>query len=154
TAVEANVNGKGVSQKQLVETLSGTVKTRMGQGQVIGYEFGSVASWIFGSRQYDPSLRTPFNSLGANLTIDKGVVRQSQVQLEGHVIGADAEGTVRLIEQEIDYRARFRFSSWLRGIALRIFGDWSKPSVAPDLTSIFSPSRSAEAGSAEVLAAV
>lgn len=140
TSLEGNLTSTGRSQKELVEALSGRLRSRMAQGHVVGYDFSSLLSWIFGNREYDPSRRTPITRLNADLNFDKGVARESQVAMDGPIIGADAEGSMRLVDQEIDYRARVRLSSWFRAISLRIFGDWSQPSVAPDLGSVFTRS--------------
>jgi uncharacterized protein involved in outer membrane biogenesis len=140
TSLEGNLTSTGRSQRELVEGLSGKLRSRMAQGHVVGYDFTSVLAWVFGNREYDPSRRTPITRLNADLNLDKGVARESQVDMDGPIIGATAEGSMRLIDQEIDYRARIRLSSWFRAISLRIFGDWSQPSVSPDLGSVFTRS--------------
>lgn len=154
SAVEANVTASGNSQKQLVQSLSGKVKSETPQGRVIGYDLGSLniltlGSWISGSREYDPSLSTPISGLKADLDIDKGVVRDSQVSLGGPILGVNAEGTVELVEQRLDYSGRARITTLLSGLAwpFKIFGDWSRPSLQPDLPSLTSVfSRSAPGG--------
>lgn len=140
TSLEGNLTSTGRSQKELVEGLSGKLRSRMTQGHVVGYDFTSVLAWVFGNREYDPSRRTPITRLNADLNLDKGVARESQVDMDGPIIGATAEGSMRLVDQEIDYRARIRLAAWFRAISLRIFGDWSQPSVAPDLGSVFTRS--------------
>jgi AsmA protein len=153
STVEAKISGAGASQREIVGTLTGDVKTRMGSGQIVGYDFSSVASWLFGARKYDPRNRTPFTRLDADIRLDKGIARKSVVKLEGPVIGVDGDGTIRLVQQELDYRARLKLLSLtlFRNVAVRVFGDWSKPSVAPDL-DIFSRSPAETSNPAEVLA--
>ena len=149
--VEVDLTGNGASQKQLVETLSGRVKARVGQGEIVGYDFSSVLSWLFGDRTFDPSQRTPFTRLDAAVSFDNGVARDSTVELTGPIIGGDADGTIKLPEKEIDYRARFKLSSFFSALSLRIFGEWDKPSVTPDL-DVFSRSPTGQMSPAEMLA--
>jgi hypothetical protein len=127
----------------------------MGKGQIVGYDFSSVASWLFGARKYDPRYRTPFTRLDADIRIDKGTARKSVVKLEGPVIGVDGDGTIKLVQQEIDYKARLKLFALtlFRNVAVHVFGDWSKPSVAPDL-NLFSRSPAEVSNPAEVLAEV
>ena len=135
--VTANVRSRGSSQKQLVEQLSGNVRTNMSQGQVVGYDLGSINIFtlpklLFGVRLYDPDDRTPISGLKADLNIDKGVVRESQVTVGGPLLGVNAEGTIGLIEQRLDYSGRARIST-LFDFSFRYFGDWARATFLPSL---------------------
>ena len=133
SAVEATLTGSGSSQREIVETLSGTLKARIGRGDVIGYNLSSALGWFFSSREFDPDVRTPFNSLVANMALDNGVTRKSTVDLEGPSIGVDADGMTRLLTREIRYTGRFRIGPFLRGIPFKLFGSWNRPSFVPDM---------------------
>jgi uncharacterized protein involved in outer membrane biogenesis len=161
TAVEADVRSAGVSQRQLVEGLSGKVRTRMGQGHVIGYDLGNIGlgtiwRWLTGDREYDPDLRTPISRLDANLDIDKGVVKESLVQVDGPVLGVDAQGTIRLVDQRLDITGRARIASFFSSLRFKLFGDWSAPTFAPDLdiASVFTRSGPGQPGLDELLSHV
>ncbi len=160
TSVEADIKTRGTTQKQLVEGLSGTVKTNMPQGHVLGYDLGNITittllRWLTGNREYDPERRTPISGLKADLTIDKGVVKDSQVVMGGPLLGVTAEGTVGLIDQRIDYRGKARIASWFSGLPFKIFGDLSRPTFQPDLNlaSVFSRSPAGEPTLSEIIAA-
>lgn len=132
SSVEADLNATGASQRRLAESLSGRVKAQMSKGEIVGYDFGSIWSWIFGSRQYDPSKRSPFDTLEADVALSNGVGRDSNMRVTGPVLGVTADGTTRLPTRELDVRARLNLAAWFRPIALRIFGEWGNPSFVPD----------------------
>ena len=143
STVEADLTGTGASQKQVAETVSGRVKASIGKGSIVGYDFSSVLGWLFGDRTWDPSQRTPFDRLDTTVAFDNGVARSSNAQLTGPVIGGSAEGTIKLPAREIDYHARFKLASFFSALSLRIFGEWDRPSVTPDLGDVFSRSPAA-----------
>lgn len=151
--VEGDLTGSGASQKQIVESLTGRVRARMAQGSIVGYDFSSIWSWLFGERKFDPQQRTPFNRLDAQINLDKGISRASRVEVDGPILGLEGDGTIRLPEKDLDYRARFRLSSLFGQWAVRIFGDWDKPSVTPDL-GVFSRSPGGQAPLTEMLRGV
>lgn len=160
TSIDADVKTRGNTQKQLVEGLSGKVKSEMPQGNVIGYDFGNLSlavilRWFSGNREVDPERRTPISGLKADLDIDKGVVKDSTVTVGGPFLGVNAEGTIGLIEQRLDYRGRARIASIFSGLPFKLFGDWSRPSFQPDLSiaSVFSRSVPGEPTLADIVAA-
>jgi AsmA protein len=132
SSVEAELNATGASQRRLAESLSGRVKAQMSKGEIVGYDFGSIWSWIFGSRQYDPNKRSPFDTLEADVALSNGVGRDSNMRVTGPVLGVTADGTTRLPTRELDMRARLNLAAWFRPIGLRIFGEWANPSFVPD----------------------
>ncbi len=151
TSIEADVRTRGGSQKALVQGLTGKVKSEMLQGNVIGYDFGNISlavilRWITGNREFDPERKTPISGLKADLDIQNGVVRDSTVTVGGPFLGVNAEGTIGLIEQRLDYHGRARIASIFSGLPFKLFGDWSRPSFQPDLSiaSVFSRSAPGE----------
>ena len=151
--VEGDLTGSGASQKQIVESLTGRVRARMGQGSIVGYDFSSIWSWLFGERKFDPQQRTPFNRLDAQVNLDKGISRASRVEVDGPILGLEGDGTIRLPDKDLDYRARFRLAALFGQWAVRIFGDWDKPSVTPDL-GVFSRSPAGQTPLTEMLRGV
>ena len=141
TSIEADVRSAGGSPRQLVEGLTGRVKTDMPQGHVLGYDLGNVNLFslirMFSNREFDPERRTAISGLKADLDIERGNVKDSQVSMGGQFLGVEAEGTAQLIEQRVDYRGRMRIASIFRSLPFKLFGDISAPSFQPDLGSIF-----------------
>lgn len=142
---EAKVTSRGSSQRQLVEQLSGEVSTNMTQGHVLGYDLGALSlatfiRWMRGAREFDPERRTPITGLNAKLDIKNGIVRDSQVTVGGPLLGVNAEGTMDLIEQRINYRGRARIATWFRGLPFKVIGNWTRPTASIDwsLADVFS----------------
>ena len=132
SAIDAELRASGNSLRKLVETVTGRLKAETGKGAIIGYDFSSIWSWIFGSRQYDASRRTPFDRLETEVALLNGIASKSTMNVTGPVLGASANGTLRLPSRDLDYRARLNLASWGQPIALRVFGEWRAPSFAPD----------------------
>lgn len=132
SAVDAELRASGNSLRKLVDTLTGRLKAETGKGAIVGYDFSSIWSWIFGSRQYDASRRTPFDRLEAEVALTNGIASKSTMNVTGPILGASANGTLRLPSRDLDYRARLNLASWGQPIALRIFGEWEAPSFVPD----------------------
>ncbi len=159
TGIDADIRSTGNSQRQLVEQLSGTVRTNMAQGHVLGYDLGNITlgtviRWLTGNREYDPERRTPVSGLNTDLKIEKGVVKESTVTMGGPLLGVNAEGTIGIVEQRLDLSGRARIASFFSGLPFRVFGSWQRPTVQPDLNlaSVFSRSAPGEATLADIIA--
>lgn len=159
TTFRADIRSAGNSPKQLVEQLSGKVSTNMAQGHVLGYDLGNInlatiIRWITGNREYDPERRTAVTGLVTDLDIDKGVVKDTTIKMGGPLLGVSAEGTIGLAEQRVDLNGKARIASFFSGLPFRVFGDWSKPTVQPDLNlaSVFSRAPPGEATVADIVA--
>ena len=156
TSIDADVRSTGLNQKQLVEGLTGRVKTDMPQGHVLGYDFGNINLFslirMFSQRQFDPERRTPISGLKADLDIDKGNVRDSQLTMGGPFLGVNAEGTIALVEQRLDFSGRARIASIFSGLRFKLFGDWTQPSFQPDILG-FSRGGPGEPSLADIVAA-
>ncbi len=159
TGIDADIRSTGNSQRQLVEQLTGTVRTNMAEGHVLGYDLGNITlgtviRWLTGNREYDPERRTRVTGLNTDLKIEKGVVKESTVTMGGPLLGVNAEGTIGIVEQRLDLSGRARIASFFSGLPFRIFGNWQRPTVQPDLSlaSVFSRSAPGEASLADIIA--
>jgi AsmA protein len=120
TTGEAELSGTGRNERELVSSLKGRVKARVGKGMVVGYDVKkAVETWRL--PPYDPKARTPFERIDADVRVDKGVAESNVMELAGPVVGARADGIARLPTRQIDYNARVSFPNWW-SIAVRIFG--------------------------------
>jgi uncharacterized protein involved in outer membrane biogenesis len=137
SAIEADLSGSAGSQKELVESVSGTVKVRMSKGAIVGYDFGDVVGaffeWLSGDLKYDSRRRSRFDKLEAEMKLTNGLAKSNGMRVDGPVISLTSDGTAKLPAREIDYRARVNLAAWFQPIAVRIFGDWTKPSKAVDV---------------------
>ncbi|HXF55508.1 MAG TPA: AsmA family protein [Hyphomicrobiaceae bacterium] len=124
TTGEADLSGTGRSERELVSSLKGRVKARIGEGMVVGYDVKRVVeTWRL--PPYDPKARTPFERIDADLKIDRGIAESNVMELAGPVVGARAEGVARLPTRQLDYNARVSFPNWW-SIAVRIFGPFTQ----------------------------
>lgn len=137
SVIEADLKGSAASQKDLVETVSGGVKMKMSKGAIVGYDFSDVIGgffeWLGGTLRYDPKRRSPFDKLEADMKLTNGLAKTNAMKVDGPVISLTSDGTAKLPAREIDYRARVSLAAWFKPIAVRIFGDWQKPSKAVDV---------------------
>ncbi len=131
--IEANIDGNIASQKKLVESVTGSVKVKMGKGAVVGYDPAEIFTYITGNGGFDPKRRWPFSRLDADMALDKGVSRNTKVVVDTSAAGATSDGVTNLPAREIDYQARLNVPFWFQPIAVRIFGGWSSPKWAADL---------------------
>lgn len=149
SSIDADLGGTVGSQKQLVESVTGSVKVKMGKGSVIGYDPGQILSYVMGNGGYDAKARWPFSRLDADMSLDKGLSKNTKVSVDTAVAGANSDGTTDLPKREIDYQAKLNTSFWFQPILVRIFGAWNSPKWAAD---VFDTSRGATLASAEGLA--
>jgi uncharacterized protein involved in outer membrane biogenesis len=105
-SLEAELSGAVSSSRQLISSLSGQLKARVNQGAIVGYDFRNMYGWPIRKPIYDPNVRTVFNRLEANVTVDDGVARSSDLQLDGPIIGGNADGTAQLASRQLDAHAR------------------------------------------------
>lgn len=137
SVIEADLSGSAGSQKELVESVSGTVKVRMSKGAIVGYDFGDVVGaffeWLSGDLKYDSRRRSRFDKLDAEMKLTNGLAKSNGMRIDGPVISLTSDGTAKLPAREIDYHARVSLAAWFQPIAVRIFGDWTKPSKAVDV---------------------
>lgn len=159
TGIDADIRSTGNSQRQLIEQLTGTVRTNMAEGHVLGYDLGNITlgtviRWLTGNREYDPERRTRVTGLNTDLKIEKGVVKESTVTMGGPLLGVNAEGTIGIVDQRLDLNGRARIASFFSGLPFRIFGNWQRPTVQPDLSlaSVFSRSAPGEASLEDIIA--
>jgi AsmA protein len=124
TTGEAELSGAGRSEQDLVSSLKGRAKARVGQGVVVGYDVKkAIETWRL--PPYDPKARTPFERIDADVKLDKGIAQSTVMQLSGPVVGATADGVARLPTRQLDYNARVSFPNWW-SIAVRIFGPFTQ----------------------------
>lgn len=137
SSIEASLEGSAASQKALMESVSGDVKVRMAKGSIVGYDFSDVVGaffeWLNGTLGYDSRRHSPFDKLEAAMKLTNGVAKSDAMHIDGPVISLISNGTAKLPVREIDYHARISLAAWFKPIAVRIFGEWDKPSKAVDV---------------------
>ncbi|MGE3711777.1 MAG: AsmA-like C-terminal region-containing protein, partial [Hyphomicrobiaceae bacterium] len=123
SSIEADITSLGTSERELVEGLSGRVQAKMGSGRIVGYDL--TTPWgLAAAGNFDPSRSMDITGITAAMTIENGVTRDTKAELTGPKISADGSGVIRLVPQEMDYKANVKLN-WLSSILVNVFGDWS-----------------------------
>jgi AsmA protein len=145
------LTGRGVSERQIIETLNGKVDLATANGAITGIDIAKVLRGIeqarFAAIDRSPAERTPFSELAASFRIADGVAENQDLRLTSPSLTVTGGGTFQLAERRLDYTVRGKVVANsprdgtiinLAGleIPLRIAGPWEKPTFTPDLTGL------------------
>ena len=129
--------GVGQSLDQIMRSLSGAGSLDIGQGDITGFDLGSLFGGSDTADAVGERATTIFQSLSASFVIDGGVLSNNDLVMSASLFEARGQGTVDLGGQRLDYRLipRVFETSATRGLSIpvRIEGPWSKPRIYPDL---------------------
>ncbi len=135
SSLEIAAKGKGKSQRQLISSLDGKAKIRIGEGALKGFDLKSVILGWWKTWTYDPSRQTTFQKLEGDYNIKKGVLRSTRdLSMQGSVLDINAKGDVIVPSKRLaqDMRLKLIPPPVHLPIPLKVSGPWSKPSVAWD----------------------
>ena len=145
------LTGRGVSERQIIETLNGKVDLATANGAITGINIAKVLRSIEQVRlaaiDRSPADRTPFSELAASFRIADGVAENQDLRLASPNVAVTGGGTFQLAERRLDYTVRGKVVANgaregaiinLAGleIPLRITGPWEKPTFTPDLAGL------------------
>ncbi|QFT59024.1 putative assembly protein [Sulfitobacter sp. THAF37] len=129
---EVSFLGVGQSVDAIMRSLSGKGAVKVGRGTIEGIDLDA----LLGSFDVQGGT-TVFDSLGANFTMDAGVLRNDDLLLLLPNFNATGAGQVNLGAQTVDYTVTPKALrvNGDRGLAVpvRISGPWADPSIRPDL---------------------
>lgn len=129
---ELSFLGVGQSVDAIMQSLSGKGAVKVGRGTIEGIDLDA----LLGSFDVQGGT-TVFDSLGANFTMDAGVLRNDDLLLLLPNFNATGAGQVNLGAQTLDYTVTPKALrvNGDRGLAVpvRITGPWADPSIKPDL---------------------
>ena len=154
---DANValTGAGNTDEALLQSLNGKIDALVKQGALngidIGYELQRAGSLL--KQQLPPShsgpARTVFNTLQANCTLDKGVLKNDDLRMETDFVKVHGKGTLVVATEALDYQVAAAVDQAsagsnaagldvLRGteVPLSITGTLANPVVRPDLQAL------------------
>lgn len=107
-AVELLVNAQGNSQKDWVESLSGSGSLRMTEGRIVGVNLLDMARNV--KTSFAPMLAedgaessTPFSTLNSTFTIDRGIARTQDLVLTAPIMKITGKGSVTLPTKELSF---------------------------------------------------
>lgn len=133
--VEVDLRGSGVTLEKAAPTLTGTAKLSIRKGQVVGLDLKSALTAWWQKWSFDPSRRTPFDRLDAQVRFADGVVKTiGAARMRSKDVEVDASGTASLLRLSLNQRVRLRLSpppSWLP-IPIRVSGSWYAPKISID----------------------
>lgn len=146
TQIAAVLAGEGFSQRELVETLSGTIDIRSRDGSISGIDLPKVIRSLELGRipalQVQPSEKTAFSDFGGQFLIAKGVARNNDLRLYTQNARINGSGTVHLPARQLNYDLKARISGTgarpEQGavlnfanieIPVHIEGPWDKPNI-------------------------
>lgn len=146
TSLGVVLAGQGFSERELVETLSGTVEVKTINGQLSGLNLPKlIRSLEMGqipNVQIQPTEKTPFSEFAGTYVIQKGVAQNNDLRLVTANARITGTGVVQLPARTLAYDVRAKVSgtgaSPQQGavvnfsnieIPLRIEGPWDKPTI-------------------------
>ena len=146
------VGGTGNTDQALIHSLAGKIDLNVTKGAIEGIDIALELQRADDllkrqvPRAASGPARTVFNTLRANATLDQGVLRNDDLQLETDFLKSHGGGTLNLTSQAIDYRlvtgfykpatAGGKAAPAALEVPLLITGTPAKPVVRPDIAAL------------------
>jgi AsmA protein len=112
--VSVAIAGQGLSERQIVETLSGKVEIAIANGAMAGVDVGKVMRGLpqgrIPSLAYNPNERTPFSELSGTFDIAAGKARNNDLKVVSTNLQLAGEGVLDLGPRQVDYTLRTKVS--------------------------------------------
>ena len=147
---DIQINGAGRSQRELVSALAGKGQFKFEDGAIKGVNLASLVrniSTAFLDAQAGRAQETDFSELSGSFTMDKGVMRNSDLSLLAPLLRVGGAGTVDLPKRYVNYKVTPQVANTLEGqggqaqaagvmVPVLIEGPWDSLSYKPDLTAL------------------
>lgn len=145
------VTAAGITQRQLVGSLSGRVETLFTHGAIKGF---NVAKTLRGLGQgkltglsATDSEKTDFSELSATFNIADGIATNQDLKLASPLLRVSGSGQIMMPDRQVDYVVRPKVVSDLSGqggnfdlsgleVPINITGAWEDPKYAADLSKV------------------
>ncbi len=141
------IAGQGHSEREVIETLSGTVELKSAGGAIVGISLPKVMRSIETAQIPDLRMqateKTPFSELGALYVISKGMAQNNDLRLVTQNARLAGSGVLNLPKRQLDYtiKARLMGTGATREegavvnfsnieVPLRVEGPWEKPVIS------------------------
>jgi AsmA protein len=158
--VHVSIEGRGRSERQIVETLTGKVEFAFRDGALIGYNIPHIIRALQQGRisglERNLSEQTEFSELFATFRIDRGIAENRDFRLVSPQLRVTGAGTADLPNRTLDYAVRPKLAAapgqggavalpaW--ELPVRVTGSWDRPSIRPDIDAVLKdPSQAVEA---------
>jgi AsmA protein len=145
------ISGQGQSERQIVESLTGTADVAIRNGALVGFNFPKIIHRLARGRlsgvDRAAGEKTEFSELAASFTIENGVAQNRDLRLVSPLLHAAGAGTINLAARQLDYTIRPKLVADLSGhggaqgpagieLPVKITGPWDKPSIAADMAAV------------------
>jgi AsmA protein len=138
--------GQGNSERDLVQTLSGTAEIKSNGGAVRGFDVAKIMRSIetgeIPQLGIQPNDRTAYSELGASFVVAKGIAQNNDLRLFTQNARVTGSGNVDMPRQYLDFQLKARLTGTgatrAEGalvnfsnieLPLRIEGPWDKPTI-------------------------
>lgn len=131
--------GQGLTERQIVETITGTVEVTGADGALAGIDVGKALRSLQHAKLPNltpsPNERTPFKQLSATFAVSNGVAKNQDLKLAGPNLQLNGDGIVNLGQRQIDYTLRTKISGGQPEadaqlkveIPISVVGPWERP---------------------------
>lgn len=147
---DMQINGAGRSQRELIGALAGKGAFKFENGAIKGVNLAALVrnvSTAFLDAQAGRDQETDFSELSGSFTMDKGVMRNSDLSLLAPLLRVGGAGTVDLPRRHVNYKVTPQIAGTLEGqggqanaagvmVPVLIEGPWDALSYKPDLTAL------------------
>ena len=147
---DMQINGAGRSQRELIGALAGKGAFKFENGAIKGVNLAALVrnvSTAFLDAQAGRDQETDFSELSGSFTMDKGVMRNSDLSLLAPLLRVGGAGTVDLPRRYVNYKVTPQIAGTLEGqggqanaggvmVPVLIEGPWDALSYKPDLTAL------------------
>lgn len=149
TNITLAVAGRGASERQIVETLTGKMDIAAANGSIIGFDVGKALRGLEQGRVPDlatsPTEKTPFSEFAASYTIAGGIAQNKDLRLVSPSVRVSGSGSINLAARTLDYTVSPKIQGGGGGggaggrpaislagveVPIRIEGPWEKPNFS------------------------
>jgi AsmA protein len=145
------VAGRGQSERQLVETLTGKADLAVADGALIGYNIPQIIRALgqlkFSGIDRTATEKTDFSELAATFAISNGLARTEDLRMASPLLRVAGAGVVNLPDRMLDLKLRPKLVGTLAGqggesaltgveLPVRLAGPWDRPKVEFDQAAV------------------
>ena len=145
-----NLATSGRSQREMMQTLSGSGELRFVDGAIRGVNLADMVRNVqdaFLGVKNTGAQKTDFTEMGGTFKIINGVLANSDLSLLGPLVRLTGRGQVNIANRTINYRVIPKVVTSLEGqggnrdlsgaqVPVQITGSWDNPKFAPDLAAL------------------
>ncbi|MGP9818919.1 AsmA family protein [Salinarimonas sp. NSM] len=149
-SVRLDVSGRLVTQRTLMESLSGSAGFAFRDGAIRGVDVTALArllaTGIVDGWRLSEGARTELFAFEAGFAVAEGAARTDDLRLVGPLVDTSGTGTIDLPAQRLAFTVEPRVAFEQRrgegvrlvgfGAPVRIEGPWARPRIYPDITGV------------------